>query len=196
LTKDELLNLEGFADKKAENLLMAIAVSKSQPLERLITGLGIRGVGEVAAQALAKHFADLDMLGASSQSEIETIEGFGPNIASSVVEWFHSHENQVILAKLKESGVWPQAESRSATGDQPLAGLTFVITGTLPTLSRSAAKQLIESKGGKVTGSISGNTDFLLLGADPGSKLDQARQRGVETLSEEALQQLIKDRLE
>ena len=194
LKKSDLLILEGFADKKAENLLAAITTSKAQPLERLITGLGIRGVGEVAAQTLASHFSDLDALGHATQDEIEAIEGFGPNIAASIVEWFSSHENQGVLLKLKDSGVWPRAESDSVAGHQPLAGLTFVITGTLPTLSRSDAKKLIESKGGKVTGSVSSNTDFLVLGADPGSKLDQARQRGVATLSEDDLQQLIKNR--
>ena len=194
LKKSDLLKLDGFADKKAENLLAAITASKAQPLERLITGLGIRGVGEVAAQALARHFSDLDALGHATQEEIEAIEGFGPNMAASIVEWFSSHENQVVLSKLKESGVWPRAESERVAGQQPLAGLTFVITGTLPTLSRSDAKKLIESRGGKVTGSVSSKTDFLVLGADPGSKLDQARQRGIATLSEDELQQLIKSR--
>ena len=194
LKKSDLLKLDGFADKKAENLLAAITASKAQPLERLITGLGIRGVGEVAAQALARHFSDLDALGHATQEEIEAIEGFGPNMAASIVEWFSSHENQVVLSKLKESGVWPRAESERVAGQQPLAGLTFVITGTLPTLSRSDAKKLIESRVGKVTGSVSSKTDFLVLGADPGSKLDQARQRGIATLSEDELQQLIKSR--
>ena len=194
LKKSDLLKLDGFADKKAENLLAAITTSKAQPLERLITGLGIRGVGEVAAQALARHFSDLDALGHATQEEIEAIEGFGPNIAASIVDWFRSHENQGVLSKLKERGVWPRAESARVAGHQPLDGLTFVITGTLPTLSRSDAKKLIESKGGKVTGSVSSKTDFLVLGADPGSKLDQARQRGITMLSEDDLQQLIKSR--
>jgi DNA ligase (NAD+) len=156
--------------------------------------LGIHGVGEVAAQALAKHCPNLDALSLVSQDEIEAIEGFGPNIAASIVEWFNNAKNQVVLAKLRESGVWPTAGPQTAAGDQPLAGLTFVITGTLPTLSRSDAKSLIETQGGKVTGSVSGNTDFLLLGADPGSKLDQARQRGAKTLTEDELQSLIKER--
>jgi len=194
LKKEDLLKLEGFADKKAENLINAIEASKSQSLARLITGLGIRGIGEVAAQTLAHKFTDLDALGRASQDVIEKIEGFGPNISASIVEWFSSHENQVILAKLKESGVWPRSTPEPEPGEQPLAGLTFVITGTLPTLSRADAKKLIESKGGKVTGSVSSKTDFLILGEDPGSKLDQARQRGVVILSEEALQALIEER--
>jgi DNA ligase (NAD+) len=189
-----LLGLEGFAEKKAENLITAIQASKEQSLARLITGLGIHGVGEVAAGALAERYPDLDSLSRATRAEIEAIEGFGPNIADSIVEWFNNEENQAVLGKLKASGVWPRREQKPETGPQPLAGLTFVITGTLPTLSRSEAKNLIESHGGKVTGGVSGNTDYLLLGQDPGSKLDQARKRNVPTLSEEDLHHLIEER--
>jgi DNA ligase (NAD+) len=189
-----LLALEGFADKKAENLVSAIQASKTHPLWRLIVGLGIHGVGEVAAQALAERYRDLDALSRTSRDEIESIEGFGPNISESIVEWFNNEENQAVLRKLKASGVWPLAQLQVETGPQPLMGMNFVITGTLPTLSRSEAKTLIESLGGKVTGSVSSNTDYLLLGEDPGSKLDQARKRGVPTLSEENLHQLIGER--
>jgi len=189
-----LLAMEGFAVKKAENLVSAIQASKKQPLSRLIVGLGIHGVGEVAAQALAERYHDLGALSHTTRDEIESIEGFGPNIAESIVEWFNNEENQAILSKLKASGVWPMGQPQVKTGNQPLAGLTFVITGTLPALSRSEAKTLIESHGGKVTGSVSGSTDILLLGEDPGSKLDQARKRGVPTLSEDDLRQLIGER--
>jgi DNA ligase (NAD+) len=185
LDPSHLLALEGFAEKKAENLVSAIQASKTQPLWRLIVGLGIHGVGEVAAQTLAERYHDLDALSRATQEEIESIEGFGPNIAESILEWFNNEENQAVLGKLKASGVWPSAEHRGETGPQPLAGLTFVITGTLPTLSRSEAKTLIESHGGKVTGGVSGGTDYLLLGENPGSKLGQAQKRGVPTLSEE-----------
>ncbi len=194
LEKPDLLTLEGFGEKKAENLLNAIETSKTQPMARLIAGLGIHGVGEVAAQMLTDHFPDLDTLSQASQEALESIEGFGPNIAESIVEWFNNEENQAVLDKLKASGVWPKAERQSESGSQPLAGLTFVITGTLPSLSRSEAKKLVESNGGKVTGSVSGNTDYLLLGEEPGSKLDQAKKRGVPTLSEDDLHQLITDR--
>jgi DNA ligase (NAD+) len=189
-----LLKLEGFAQKKAENLVSAIQSSKEQPLARLITGLGIRGVGEVAAQALAERYPDLDALSRATRAEIEAIEGFGPNIADSIVEWFNNEKNQAVLGKLKGRGVWPKAELRQQTGPQPLAGLNFVITGTLPNLSRSEAKNLIEGHGGKVTGSVSGSTDYLLLGEAPGSKLDHAQKRGIPTLSEVDLRQLITDR--
>jgi DNA ligase (NAD+) len=194
LKKSVLLQLEGFGDKKADNLLDAIEESKSQPLYRLITGLGMRGVGQVAAQDLADRYKNLEELRKASQEEIESIEGFGPNIAESIVEWFANEENQDTLQKLKEYGVWPVEESQEERGPQPLQGLTFVVTGTLPNLTRTEVKDLIESKGGKVTGSVSGNTDYLILGDNPGSKYDQAKERCVPTLSEEELYQIIEDR--
>ncbi|HAF47649.1 MAG TPA: DNA ligase (NAD(+)) LigA, partial [Anaerolineaceae bacterium] len=129
LEKSDLLKLEGFGEKKADNLLAAIQESKSQPLYRLITGLGIRGVGEVAAQDLADRYKDLDELRKANKAEIENLEGFGPNIAESIIEWFENEENQHILQKLKEIGLWPVAETEEEAGPQPLEGLTFVVTG-------------------------------------------------------------------
>jgi DNA ligase (NAD+) len=193
LKKSDLLDLEGFGDKKADNLINAIQGSKTQPLYRLITGLGIRGVGQVAAQDLAKHYKNLDELSKASKEELESIEGFGPNIAESIVEWFKNKENQEILRKLKDNGIWPQAEQKEE-GPQPLEGLTFVVTGILPNLTRTEVKDLIEAKGGKVTSSVSGNTDYLVLGEDPGSKYDQAQKRGIPTISEEELKKLIEER--
>ncbi len=194
LQKKEVLNLEGFADKKAENLVSAIQASKSQPLSRLITGLGIHGVGEVAAQDLADRYKDLDHLSGATREEIESIPGFGPNISESIVEWFRNDKNQEILQKLKASGVWPVEEEKAQKGPQPLEGSSFVITGTLPTLSRDEAKDLIEANGGKVTGSVSGNTNFLVLGENPGSKYDQALKRGVPTISEDDLKKMLQER--
>jgi DNA ligase (NAD+) len=194
LEKPDLLALEGFGEKKAENLINAIQDSKSQPLNRLITGLGVRGVGEVAAQDLADHFQDLDALSRASTADLEAIEGFGPNIAEAIVKWFNNEENQSVLKKLKANGVWPANEGGAPSGRQPLAGLTFVVTGILPNLTRTEAKDLIESNGGKVTGSVSGNTDYLVLGENPGSKADQAQKRNVPTLSESDLRQMIKKR--
>lgn len=193
LKKDDLLGLEGFAEKKADNLIAAIQDSKTQPLYRLITGLGIRGVGQVAAQDLAEHCKNLDELSQAGREYIKSIEGFGPNIAESIVEWFDNEENQAVLERLKKNGVWPEAEPKEE-GPQPLEGLTFVITGTLPNLTRSEAKSLIETKGGKVTGSVSGNTDYLVLGEDPGSKFDEAQKRNVSTISESELHELIKEK--
>ena len=194
LDKDELLALEGFGEKKAENLISAIEESKNQPLYRLITGLGIRGVGSVAAQDLAERYHDLDELSRTAKDELEAIEGFGPNIAESIVAWFDNEENREVIQKLKENGVWPVEEPAQEQGPQPLDGLTFVVTGTLPALTRTEVKDLIEGNGGKVTGSVSGNTDYLVLGEDPGSKFEQAQKRNVPTLSEEELKQFIKDR--
>jgi len=194
LKKSDLLDLEGFGEKKADNLISAIEDSKSQTLYRLITGLGIRGVGQVAAQNLANRYKDLDELSQADQEEIESIEGFGPNIAKSILAWFSNEENQDILHKLRENGVWPFEEEGKEEGPQALEGFTFVVTGTLPTLTRAEIKDLIESKGGKVTGSVSGNTDYLVLGEDPGSKYNEAQKRNVPTISEEELKQLIEDR--
>jgi len=194
LKKEDLLALEGFGEKKADNLLSAIKETKSQPLYRLITGLGIRGVGEVAAQDLAGHYRDLDELSRVTQDEIESIEGFGPSIAENIVEWFDTHDNQELLVKLKANGVWPAEVQKPKEGPNPLEGLTFVITGTLPNLTRTEVKELIETNGGKVTGNVSGKTDYLVLGEDPGSKYNEALKKNVPAISEDELIQLIEDR--
>lgn len=194
LTRESLLALEGFGEKKVDNMLAGIEASKSQSLDRLIAGLGIRGVGEVAAQDLVEHYHDLDELSRASGAELESIEGFGPNIAENIVEWFATPENVQMLHKLRANGVWPLAEIPETQGPQPLDGLTFVITGTLPTLSRNEAKALIEDNGGKVTGSVSGNTSYLVRGTNPGSKYEQAQKRNVPILSEDDLRHLIEDR--
>lgn len=199
LKKADLLQLEGFAEKKADNLLAAIAASKTRPLARLIHGLGIRGVGEVMAVELARRFPSLDALMAASQEELEAIEGVGPNIAAAIVDWFARPRNRQVLDKLRAAGVWPQetASAPAAAGTQaslPLDGLTFVITGTLPTMTRAEAKALIQQQGGKVTGSVSRKTDYLLAGENPGSKLDKARDLGVPVLDEAGLRALITGR--
>lgn len=198
LKREQLLDLEGFAEKKAENLLAAIQESKQQTLSRLITALGIRGVGEVVAQDLAVHYRTLDELKEASGEELETIEGIGPNIARTVVDWFDRPANQTVLKKLKKVGVWPEAErpeKQDAPG-APLAGLTFVVTGTLNTYTRQEIKKRIQSLGGRVTGSVSGNTDYLLAGENPGSKADKAAQRGIPTLTEEAFEALVREERE
>jgi len=153
LQKKDLLALEGFAEKKADNLLVAIEASKAQPLERLITALGIRGVGEVVAADLARAYPDLESLSRVSVEELEGIEGIGPNIAQAIVDWFARPTNQNLLKKLRSQGVWPRAEGlqRKEAVDTPLQGLTFVITGTLPAMTRQEAKAFIEKYGGKVT---------------------------------------------
>ncbi len=192
LKKEDLLKLEKFGEKKAENLLQAIQASKQQPLERLIIGLGIHGVGEVAARKLASTFHSLDNLSQADASQLETLEGIGPNIAQSIVGWFQQPHNRELLEKLKQNGVWPvEAEESEQLKSKPLAGLTFVITGTLPTLTREEATRMIEENGGKVTDSVSRKTSYLVLGAEPGSKYIKAVELGVPILDENQLKELI-----
>ena len=190
LTVDDLLELEGFADRRADNLVRAIQASRAQPLARLINALGIRGVGETVAADLAGAFRDLGSLASATEDDIQAVPGIGPETAEAVTGWFARRRNQKLLEKLKAAGVWPRA-IHSASVRRPLNGKTFVITGTLPNLSRQDAKTLIEKHGGKVAGSISPRTDYLLLGAEPGSKLDKARALGVKTIEAAELERLI-----
>jgi DNA ligase (NAD+) len=197
LQKEQLLSLEGFADKKADNLLGAINDSRTRPLARLITALGIRGVGEVMAADLAGYFINLDSLSRASLVDLQTIEGIGPNIAQALVDWFARSANIQLLDKLKKRGVWPQSDIQSLShqNSTPLAGLTFVITGTLPVFSRDEAKAFIETHGGKVTDSVSKKTSYLVLGESPGSKLDKARALGVPVLDEAGLRMMVTSKL-
>jgi len=177
--------------KIADNLLAAIQASKTQPLSRLITALGIRGVGEVVAGDLARAFPSLDRLEAASADQLQMIAGIGPNIAEAIVDWFGRARNRRVLEKLKAAGVWPVgATHASPVQAGPLSGLTFVVTGTLPTLSRDGAKEFIETHGGKVTDSVSKNTSYLVLGEAPGSKLQKAQTLGVKILGEAELRKL------
>ena len=195
LTKDQLLQLEGFAYKKAENLLSAIDGSRQRPLSRLVNALGIRGVGEVVAQDLAQFFPDLDRLSSASLADLQSIEGVGPNIAQAIVDWFNRPANQEIVRKLKAAGVWPTnfqtAPSPDETAQQAVfGGKTFVITGTLPGMSRDEARAFIQKYGGKVTDSVSKKTNFLIAGEAAGSKLDKAHELGVAVLDEAELRRM------
>lgn len=193
LEREKLLELEGFKEKKADNLLKAIEASKEQPLARLLTGLGIRGVGETMAADLAKHFADLDALAAATQEDLEAIEGIGPNIAAAIVDWFLLPFNQQLLGKLRDAGINPSGQLSVVSGQSStLDGLTFVITGTLPSMSRTEAKEFIQAHGGKVTGSVSSKTDYLLAGEKAGSKLTKAENLGVKMISENELKEMLK----
>jgi DNA ligase (NAD+) len=185
--------MEGFGEKRIANLLAAIEQSKGRPLQRLIVGLGIRFVGEVAAAALAARFGSLDGLLAAAPEQIVAIDGIGPVVANSVAQFFSLEVNRALLEKLKAAGVNPVADTAALAplGDQ-LAGKTFVITGTLPTLSREQAAALIAAHGGKVTGSVTKKTSYLVAGADPGgSKISKAQEVGVPVLDEEGLRALI-----
>ena len=177
--------------KIADNLLAAIADSLNRPLNRLIAALGIHGVGEVSAGDLASHFGNLDALSTASVDDLQQIEGIGPNIAEGIVDWFGREANQKVLKKLKKAGVWPVGEERGKKKEGAFTGLTFVITGTLPTWSRDDAKEFIEFNGGKVTDSVSKKTSYLVLGENPGSKLEKAKSLGVKIIGEEELRKMI-----
>lgn len=194
LRKEDLLKLEGFAEKKADNILQAIENSKNQPLNRFITALGIRGVGSVMASDLAHIYPNMDKLSEATTEELQRIEGIGPNVAQSIVDWFSRPVNQNVLEKFREAGIWPgREEAEQSVSSGALSGYTFVITGTLPTLSRDEASQYIQSYGGKVTSSISKNTDYLVLGENPGSKFNKAKALGIKILDEDGLRKLCED---
>ena len=192
LTSEQLLALEGFAEKKAENILAAVNAARTQPLQRLIAALGIRGVGEVSAGDLAAHFGSLDALQKADVEALEQVEGVGPNTAAAIVDWFSRPGNKRLLGKLKKAKVWPKAEVKKAAAG-PLLGKTFVITGTLPTLGRDQAKAFIEERGGKVTDSVSKKTDYLVAGESPGSKLAKAQTLGVKILDEAGLRAIAEN---
>ncbi|MBI5963301.1 MAG: NAD-dependent DNA ligase LigA [Chloroflexi bacterium] len=190
LEKEQLLGLEGFADKKAENLLKSLEQAKAQSLNRLIVALGIHGVGEVMAGDLSRAFGDLSALSNSNAEELQQIEGLGPNIAESIVDWFSQPANQKLLKKLKAANVWPVAKKDEKKKEGALTGFTFVVTGTLPTLSRDGVKEFIEENGGKVTDSVSKKTSYLVLGENPGSKAEKAQSLGVKIINEVELRKL------
>jgi DNA ligase (NAD+) len=193
LQRDDLLGLEGFAEKSADNLLAAIAASKERPLWRLITGLGIRGVGAVVAQMLSRNCASLDELMEVKEERLEAIGGLGPHTAGNLVDFFSEERNRRLVEKLRRAGVgMSRLAEEEARPEGPLSGLTFVITGTLPSMSREAAAELIESHGGRVTASVSRNTSYLLVGQQPGeTKVKSATELGVSSMSEEELLRLV-----
>ncbi len=190
LTAEQLTPLERFAEKKVQNLLDSIEAAKHRPLDRVITALGIEGVGSTVAASLAAHFGSVDALAAASAEDLEAVAGIGGVLAESVVAWFADPYHQAVLAKLRAAGVEMTAQAREKAGNQ-LEGLTFVLTGTLPTLSREDATVLIEAHGGKVTSSVSKKTSYVLMGDSPGSKAEKAAKLGVAIISEDELRQLL-----
>ncbi len=192
LTGEQLLQLEGFAEKKVDNLLAAIEASKQRPLARFLTALGIRYVGSVVAGLLVAALPSIEALSRADQPRLEAIDGIGPRIAESLVAWFSLPANLALIEKFRRAGLTLTAPHRPAAASaQPLAGLTFVITGTLPTWSRDEAAAFIEQHGGKVTGSVSKKTSYLLLGEAPGSKLAKAEALGVPILDESGLKNMV-----
>ncbi|MBE7554388.1 MAG: NAD-dependent DNA ligase LigA [Anaerolineales bacterium] len=191
LTREQLLQLEGFAEKKADNLLAAIEASKQQSFQRFLTGLGIRYVGGVVAGLIINAFPSIDLLEQASREDFESVEGVGPRIAESLAEWFSRPANHALIEKFRRAGVTLQVERSTFNVEHStLNGLTFVITGTLPTWSREEAKAFIEQHGGKVIDSVSKKTDYLVVGEKAGSKLTKAQALGVATLDEAGLRQL------
>ncbi len=192
LDPEQILALEGFADKKVDNLFEAIEASKQQPVERFLIGLGIRYVGHTVATLLMSAFPTIDKLSQATQEELETIEGIGPRIAESLVFWFGRSVNQALLDKFRQAGLKLEATTPTTYKNIPqsLAGLTFVITGVLPNWGRDEAKVYIQQHGGKVTGSVSKKTDYLLAGEKAGSKLNKAQNLGVSLLDEAGLKKL------
>jgi DNA ligase (NAD+) len=192
LEEEVLSGLEGFAEKKAQNLVESIQASRAQPLSRLLTALGIRNVGEAAAGELVRQFKNLDQLSEAGLDELEEIDGIGPKVARTIIDWFAQPSNKRIIKKLQGAEVWPEfTESQDGGIEQALAGLTFVLTGTLPSLTRAEAKELILLHGGKVTGNVSRRTDYLVAGESSGSKLTRAQDLEIPVIDETQLKALI-----
>ncbi len=186
LTPLQLLRLEGFAEKSAQQLVDAIAASRQQPLSALLFALGIRHVGAQGAKLLARHFGTMSALARASAEEVGEVRGIGPAIADAVAGFFAEPRNRKLIERLDKLGLTLK-ETATATGPRPLADQTYVVTGTLPTLSRQQARDLIEAAGGHVGDSLSRKTTALVVGADPGSKLDRAKALGVEQIDEAEL---------
>ena len=196
LTVEQLEPLEGFQRRSAENLVGSIESSKRQPFHRVLYALGIPGIGGVNARALASHFGSMDQLMNASQEEIEEVEGIGPILAGLIRETLEEPRNQKLIEQLRSAGLQMEGR-RSASGaagggrDGSLKGTTFVLTGTLDSMSREEATERITAAGGKVTGSVSGKTDYVVAGADPGSKADRARELGRPVIDEAELERLL-----
>jgi len=197
LTRDDLLKLERMGEKSAQNVLDEIAASRKLPLERVIYGLGIRFVGERTAEFLAQHFGSLDAIieaaeqkdEAAALESLQEVEEVGPRIAASIRAFFLEPKNRDLVKRLGEAGL--QFKGIKKEKGTRLAGKTFVLTGTLPTYSRDEAKKLIEAAGGKVSSAVSKKTDYVVAGAEPGSKLDKARELGVKVVDEDGLKELL-----
>jgi DNA ligase (NAD+) len=192
LTVERLTELERFGETSAANLVRNIAASKEQPFFRVLYGIGIAGIGWVNARALAERFGSMDALMSATVDQIVETPGIGEVLAEQIVETLEDERTRDLIARLRERGLRMElSPDEAAPADGPLAGKTFVITGTLPNLSREEATAKIEEAGGKVTGSVSKNTDYLLLGADAGSKLAKAEKLGTEIVDEDGLLALL-----
>jgi DNA ligase (NAD+) len=183
---EQLVELERFARQSADQLVAAIEASKSRPLSSLLFGLGIRHVGQTVAVLLARRFGTMHALMQATGATINAVQGVGPTIARAVVAFFGEPRNTDLIRRLEQSGL-TFTEPGGAGADGPLSGKSYVLTGTLPTLSRTEATALIEGAGGRVAGSVSKKTDALVAGEEAGSKLDKAKELGVEIIAEDEL---------
>ncbi len=190
LKAEEVAELERMAEKSAQNLVQEIQASKKSPLSRLIFALGMRFVGERTGQLLAEHFSTLEELESAKQEGLEQVPEVGPKVAESIVEFFSEAANCKLVRKLRDAGVRPTAEKREVKS-QKLAGKSFVFTGGLANRSREEAGELVQQHGGKVSGSVSKKTDYVVVGADPGSKHDKAKELGVTVLTESEFEKLL-----
>jgi DNA ligase (NAD+) len=192
LSEASLVALERMAEKSAANVIAAIEASKETTLARFIYSLGIRHVGEATARDLARHFGSLDALLAAEEAQFLEVPDVGPVLAESLAHFFAERHNREVIAALRKAGVhWPETEPQRAASGR-LSGVTFVLTGTLPTLAREEAKALIEGEGGKVAGSVSRKTNYVVAGTDAGSKLDKATELGIPVIDEQRLLTFIK----
>ena len=189
LTRDDFMRFERMGDKLAENLLNAIAGSRKRDLARFIYALGIRHVGEHTARLLAGAFGSIHNLERASEAELLSIREIGPQVALSITTFFHNQENQRVIERMLAAGVEPTATMKKVGGK--LTGKTFVFTGALTRFSRDEAKRLVENEGGHAAGSVSKKTDFVVAGAEAGSKLDKARELGVRVISEEEFLEML-----
>ncbi|MFM7734911.1 MAG: NAD-dependent DNA ligase LigA, partial [Alphaproteobacteria bacterium] len=190
LRAEDLAGLEGFKEKRIENLLAAIEAARHRPVARLLTALGIHGVGGVVADTLVGHFGSIDAIAAAGAETLQAVPGIGPILARNVEEWFAGGKNRQVVEKLRQAGVRMEEEPAAAAAPGPLDGKVFVVTGTLPTLSRDRATEIVREAGGKVTGSVSAKTDYVVAGESPGSKLEKARKLGVAVIDEAELLRL------
>jgi DNA ligase (NAD+) len=190
LTLEQVAGLERMAERSASNLVSAIGESRGKPLARFIHALGIRNVGEQTAKDLAAHFGSLDALMAADQDALMSVTDVGPVVAGSILAFFAEPHNRGVIERLRQGGAWQDGEPM-ARGDERLAGKIFVLTGTLPSMSRDEAKACIETAGGKVSGSVSKMTDYVVAGTDPGSKLAKAQELNIPILDEAALVALL-----
>jgi DNA ligase (NAD+) len=191
LTTDQLSQLEGFGEISANNLVQSIEASKEQPFERVLYGVGIPGVGYVNARNLARSLRSMDELMGADEARLVEVEGIGPIMARTIEETLAEDRTRELIQRFRDYGLKMEEEGPAAPAEGPLVGKTLVLTGTLPNLTREDATQRVEAAGGKVTGSVSKKTDYVVAGADPGTKLTKAQELGTEILDEDGLLALL-----